>query len=553
MFGTAGSLALTLRRVQRFWPTVLLILVVGSAPAWAQLGDPPVPDGNPLTPEKTILGKILFWDEQLSSDNTVACGTCHLPEIGGADLRNTRTAGFDNTLFTDDDGFGSPGIRTSDSGNNYSQHSLRGFQPQITPRNSPPFISSQYFTTLFWDGRAANQFLDPLTQEVSLEGAAALESQALDPILSPVEMGHEGRDWPEVLAKLENIIPLKLASDLTPDIVDALAIDPTYSDLFQRAFGDPTPTPVNIAFALASYQRSLVPDQTPWDDFMRGDASALTRSQQEGLTLFNTRALCHFCHVGEIFSDQIFHNTGLRPAFEDIGFEAVTLDPLDRGKFKTSTLRNVGLRKNYMHNGQFTSLRDILKFYNRGGDFTENQDGLMKPLGLSLVEQAKIIDFIETGLTDPRVQHRLPPFDRPTLHSEIPATKLELYGTGSTGSGNMEPRFIAASPPSIANPDFKLGIHRGLAGAPAILVISSGIDDQILGGIPLHVDLDQEQFRRTLKLTGAGPGTGFATFKAAIPNSPDLIGSELFAQWFVRDPEAPGGFAATAGLRIELF
>src|SRR5262245_12805091 len=86
----------------------------------AQLDLPPVPLENPLTPEKIILGKILFWEEQLSSTNTMACGTCHQPGQGGADVRFTETPGPDGHLGTDDDVYGSPGVILSDSSGRYT-------------------------------------------------------------------------------------------------------------------------------------------------------------------------------------------------------------------------------------------------------------------------------------------------------------------------------------------------------------------------------------------------------------------------------------------------
>src|SRR2546426_991938 len=88
-------------------------------PAVAQLKPPPAPPENPITPEKTVLGKILFWDEQLSSDNTMACGTCHQPRQGGADPNYTRQPGLDGHLGSADDIWGSPGVRLSDATGHY--------------------------------------------------------------------------------------------------------------------------------------------------------------------------------------------------------------------------------------------------------------------------------------------------------------------------------------------------------------------------------------------------------------------------------------------------
>ncbi len=90
------------------------------------------------------------------------------------------------------------------------------------------------------------------------------------------------------------------------------------------SFGDSAITPVRIAFAIATYERTLVPDQTPWDLFMAGDSSAMTRDQTQGWNLFSDNTVCDNCHVPPLFSDNEFHNIGLRPAAEDAGRMEVT-------------------------------------------------------------------------------------------------------------------------------------------------------------------------------------------------------------------------------------
>jgi len=96
------------------------------------LGDAPAPVENPVTEEKRVLGKILFWDEQLSSDNTVACGTCHRPAAGGADSRLALNPGFDQLFGTEDDLVGSAGIRSLDANGNVVNDPVFGHGPQVT-------------------------------------------------------------------------------------------------------------------------------------------------------------------------------------------------------------------------------------------------------------------------------------------------------------------------------------------------------------------------------------------------------------------------------------
>ena len=97
----------------RTLPLVALALAIsltGTTPA-QELSPVPVPKENPVTPAKAVLGKMLFWDEQLSSDNTMACGTCHQPRFGGTTSRFRRHPGFDGKLRTPDDVIGARGIR----------------------------------------------------------------------------------------------------------------------------------------------------------------------------------------------------------------------------------------------------------------------------------------------------------------------------------------------------------------------------------------------------------------------------------------------------------
>jgi hypothetical protein len=374
----------------------------------------------------------------------------------------------------------------------------------------------------------------------------------VEPIVSPVKMGHEGRTWDEVTRKLGRIRPLALAADVPADIVDALGTDPTYPDLFATAFGDPAITAERIAFAIASYERILIPDDTPWDRFNQGDLSALTPDQQEGLFLFESVAGCTSCHPAPLFADDLFRNIGLRSATTDPGRMEVTGSFLDRGRFKTPGLRNVALRPRLMHDGSITSLREILAFYNRGGDFTDNRDAAIFPLGLSLLDRARIQSFLELGLLDQRVLNRQPPFDRPTLQSEL-VSDGRSYGTASPGSGGFVPEVLFSAPAAVANPDYRLGLFRGLGGAEALLLVSTNPLEELRDGVPFNVDPDQARLMRPFRLRGAGPGQGHATFKARIPDDPDLVGSVFFAQWFVQDPAATGGVAASRGERIEVF
>jgi len=458
-----------------------LVLLVVSFNAMSAMPVVEVPVENPITEEKRILGKILFWDEQLSSDNSVACGTCHIPSNGGTDPRFAVNPGPDNIVGTDDDVIASKGIAHYDENSQPIDDPVFGFQPQVTGRSTPSFINAMYAPDLFWDGRATSQFNDPQNpDDIIIASGGALESQSLAPILSTVEMARENRDWDVVIAKLISITPLALARSLPEDMKDALAVNNTYPKLFNQAFGDETITAARIAMAIATYERTLVSDQTPWDLYMEGDLTAMTADQIAGWELFNNGdgnngggmgggmgngdgPNCAMCHTPPLFTDNKFYNIGLRPADEDAGRMDVTNDPQDFGRFKTPGLRNIGLKSAMMHVGWITDSMDAIDFYNAGTadvtsnhvQFTANQSGLptdnpnapmSPPYTMAAIavnseaDQAKIADFMSNALTDPRVAEQAFPFDRPTLNSEIitpvnSGLNGAWYNTDTSGQG----------------------------------------------------------------------------------------------------------------------
>jgi len=528
----------------------------------AQLPAPPVPPENPITAEKAVLGKILFWDEQLSSDNTVACGTCHIPAAGGSEPRTGPGIvhpGADQSFGTADDVFGSPGVMRTDVDGRYEPDPLFGWEVQRTGRHSQDFLLGAWFDENFWDGRASGTFVSPDDGLVAIASGGALESQSMGPPVSAVEMGHIGRTWDEITAKLAGVRPLALARDLPADVATALTAHPSYPDLFAAAFGSPELTARRVAFAIATYERTLVPDQTPFDLFMDGDIDALTPQQTDGLFTFELEGECSSCHLLFFdFEETQYRNIGLRPNAEDPGRQAVTGNPADAGKFKVPLLWNVGLRERFFHNGQMASLDDVVDFYDRGGDFHVNQDLFIRPLGLTAQEKADIVEFLANGLTDPRVAAELPPFDRPTLYSERGSPNTDLIDTSVPGSGGFAPTMLARTPPVARTPGFRLGVANALGGARAILMVGviarptpgGGPAAQGLGlvggGRPGGV-LFGPRAVAEITLDGAGPGGGYGTLLLPAPSW-----VRLQAFWMVEDPAAPGGFAIseTADLRF---
>jgi cytochrome c peroxidase len=536
--------------------SILLLASIGNA----QLGAVPYPKENPLTEAKRVLGKILYWDEQLSSSNTVSCGTCHIPSTGGTDPRSGIWPGPDKKFKTADDIIGSPGLIRSDDKNRFKPDPLFGFGTQVTRRASQAFLGTQWAKEQFWDGRAGTQYLNPITKKVSIASGGGLENQVTGPPTSDVEMAHEKRSWAQILVKLKAVKPLQLATNVPKDMANVLKPGVSYGDLFKTAFGDTAITEERIAFAIATYERTLSPDQTPWDLYVNGNKSAMTTNQITGYNLMLNHTICFNCHTLPQFTDNNFHAIGLRPPADDTGRKEVTGLHSDRGKFKTPTLRNVGLRKGRLtHVGWIKDVKDMIDFYtaitlNTGHtQYSENQDFRISRILMPTRWHPMVSDFLENGLTDPRVKAATFPFDRPTLWSERLPLNPSTYGSGSTGTGSIVPIMLAESPPNHMNVDFKIGVGNGLGGSTALLLMSLGSADMTLMGIPVRIDLGKLVLNFPTVLNGTGAGNGYTTLQIPLGDTTSSIGLDLFGQWFVSDSSATGGFAATPGAKWKIF
>lgn len=541
--------------------TALTVFTTRDVNAQGGLQPPPVPAGNPITAEKTMLGKALFWDEQLSSTRMTACGTCHILTAGGSDPRSiignpaSTAPGRDGLFGTPDDVTGSPGVIRSGADGLYIADADFSLAPQVTPRRSMAAVNAGYPRSLFWDGRAFEEFRDPLTNNVILPRFAALESQALGPILSDVEMGHEGLDWSGVTDRLQSVSPLAMASNIPADLA-AWMNNRDYPALFHEVFGDPAITAVRIAFALATYQRELYTNQAPIDDFLNGNANALTPQEQRGFNVFNSpQAGCNICHGGPLFSDNLFHYTGVTPQNEDPGLGGINGDPRAEGLMKTPSLRNAELRGPFFHNGNTQSLADVVAFYNRGGNFNgPNKAPGVRPLGLNAGQQADLIAFLGRPMTDPRLRDGIAPFDRPTLFTEANQGG-QIYGQPTAGSAGFRPVMVALEPPMLGNPSLTVGVDRGLGGAAATLLVDRAADfaGSPLRGATCYLDLSGALQQNPVTLDGVGAGNGTASLSFQVPNMTVLIGQSFYAQWFIEDPSAPAGVSATAAVQFTLF
>lgn len=240
-------------------------------------------------------------------------------------------------------------------------------------RAAPTWVNSGYFETLFWDGRAAS--LEEQTGALIDAGG-----NHMGPISSPSEMGG---DVPAIVKRLNSI--------------------PGYKEQFNAAFGEDA-TPQNIAKAIASFERTLVANDSPFQRYVSGDKQALSKAAERGFELFKGKAQCEACHSAPLMTNNRFHNIGVPaagPLTEDLGRYEVNKNDGSRGAFKTPTLYNSASRQFFMHNGALSSIEDVIEHYDRGGNSADkHQSSWITPLNLTDKEKQDLVAFLKS-LTDP--------------------------------------------------------------------------------------------------------------------------------------------------------
>lgn len=538
-------------------------LLLTAALSQTNFPPPPEPVTNPSTREKALLGMALFFEEQMSSTGTVACATCHDLRHGGVDPRVGTAAhpGPDATIGTDDDVHGSPGVARY-AGGAMLGHGGHGFEPQVTRRRAPSVINSGYHSLLAYDGRHQN-----------------LEALVMEPPVNGVEMGFFGRTWTDVEAAITAASPLLLASDLPPRLSHFVA-GRTYPELFEIAFGSPGVNRFRISKAIACYLRTLNSDRSRWDLHLKGMVQ-LTPQEQWGLTLFTTPAnnatSCHTCHsefepgvqtsgpsVGQItmvpsgyYGAQVptvllFHNIGVRPHSEDGGRFEVTNQSPDRGRFRVPSLRNVELAAPYFHNGRAGTLRDVIDFYNRGGDFHANQAPSLTPRGYVPMEKDAIIALLKT-LTDPRVAAGEYPFDAPTLGSQN-GNMPSYHGRGMETWSGERLAIHAPFAPRLGAQDFRILLSGATPGIFTFLLWDTGPSH---GHMPLGISLAGSPAFVSYPMGVAGtlpsmPGNGVVEAAMPLPNDPGLRHMTLFGQWLTLEPSLTWPVSTSNAVRLQL-
>lgn len=310
------------------------------------------PNNNPVTDAGATLGRVLFYDKNMSANNTISCASCH-----------QQSAGFsDPAAFS------------------------LGFDGELTGRNSMGLANARFYEngTFFWDQRAAT-----------------LEDQVLMPIQDHVEMG----------MSLENLVAKLELIDYYGELFTEAFGDPNITterislslSQFIRAMVSYR-SKFDVGLAQAGGNVDLEDDDFP------------NFSAQENLgkmLFFSNRTNCANCHGTPTFAAPGPRNNGLDLVFEDNGIGEVTGDPDDNGLFKVNSLKNIAVTEPYMHDGRFETLEEVIEHYNSGvqnhpnlspqlrggGGGRGGNNGQPRRLNLSQAEKDALVAFLET-LTD---------------------------------------------------------------------------------------------------------------------------------------------------------
>ncbi len=303
------------------------------------------PANNPITDNGATLGRVLFYDKNISFNNTVSCASCHKQDLGFADA----------TALS------------------------KGFAGGNTGRNSMGLANARYYLDgkFFWDERAAT-----------------LEVQTLTPIQDHTEMGMNLDSLVKKLSALAYYGPL---------FNNAFGSSTVTSDRISKALSQYVRSIVSYQSKYDDGRAAFAPNIGPGTV----DFANFTTEENRGKQLFFSPQLaCAGCHGTETFTAAAPKNNGLDATTIDSGVGRITGNPNQNGLFKVNSIKNIELTPPYMHDGRFTTLEQVVEHYNSGVKAHPNLDPILKDpqgnprrLNLSAADKAALVAFLKT-LTD---------------------------------------------------------------------------------------------------------------------------------------------------------
>lgn len=249
-----------------------------------------------------------------------------------------------------------------------------GIRGQKGTRSAPTVINRAFSLAQFWDGRAAT-----------------LEEQAKGPVANPIEMGNTDEAAAAAIGRIQG-----------------------YRPMFATAFGNDEVTIDRIAMAIATFERTVLSGDAPYDRYKKGDKKAMSPEQVRGMSVFFDKAKCDRCHENSNFTLNAYANIGIgmdKPD-PDVGRYVITKDPRDWGVFKIPTLRDVEHTAPYMHDGSLKTLEEVVDYYNKGGQPNKNLDPNIRKLNLTDEDKKDLVAFLK-ALSGEGWQNIQPPAEFP--------------------------------------------------------------------------------------------------------------------------------------------
>lgn len=381
----------------------------------------PINESISKTPlEKFKLGEALFNSKLLSGNQTISCKTCHDVKLGTSD-----------------------GLALSQTYNGKG----------VLKRNSLSLFNTglERFNHMFWDGRvhfdrsrkifitpeARFNGLDPYAKEITSIMTSALSMQTIFPILSREEMrGMVGEN--EAANESDNLKAWEI-------VVKSILKDPLLFELLKKTYPnveDDNYSIGHIGEALAHYIRNeFYSDGSPFNQYLKGNNTALTRNQKEGFRVFIERGKCIACHSGGLLGNNDFFTSvgapqfGARPASLDFGREEVNRSANNRFFFRVPSLLNLKVTGPYMHNGAYETIREVINHYSNPKIFLESFDinlsrSLKFPVEIEVLSSPKNINDIFESI-------QMPILKRGFHFTEIEKGQLEDF----LENGLMDPKF----------------------------------------------------------------------------------------------------------------
>ncbi len=361
---------------------------------------------NPITKAKVELGKLLYHETGLGlapmkdvSKESYSCASCHHAQ-----------AGFQANMMQ---GIGEGGVGFGNTGEMRTMNSFyEEAEVDVQPVRTPSALNVAFQDNMLWNGQFGATGVNASTAYAWEEG-------------TPIETNHLGYQGVEIQAIAGLGVHRQMVNE---EIVSELHYKPRFDAVFADVPEEDRYTPEYAGLAIAAYERTLLPTQAPFQQWLKGDRGAMTDQEKEGALLFFGKAQCGNCHTGPALNVMDFYAYGMNDLFEQDGCINPTEDDkanLGRGgftgteadnyKFKVPQLYNLKSSPFFGHGSSFRSVKAVVEYKNEGVPENPRVPELQlakdfKPLGLAPEEIEAITAFIEKSLYDPNLERYVPTY-----------------------------------------------------------------------------------------------------------------------------------------------